>query len=190
MSSPGELKSSELSPAPGGAQLADAAAASANRIRAAKGWTLAGKYAGYRDAELQDAMSDAGAGKARAPKIKYNLDPSSTVSIARHPHGTHENGTRADWIGFPINAVTLAYMAKNGWTREFGGRDPRHFMYTAANDRMKPKPKPPAGTYTVKSGDTLSGIAPHLKTTWQKLAAANGIKSPYTIHPGQKLKVR
>lgn len=43
-------------------------------------------------------------------------------------------------------------------------------------------------TYTVKNGETLSGIAAKLGTTYPKLAAKNGIKAPYTIYPGQKLK--
>lgn len=42
-------------------------------------------------------------------------------------------------------------------------------------------------TYTVRSGDTLSGIGTQLGIAWQTIAAANGIASPYTIYPGQKL---
>lgn len=46
-----------------------------------------------------------------------------------------------------------------------------------------------AKTYTVKSGDTLSGIGQKLGVRWQDIAAKNDIKSPYTIYPGQKLVV-
>lgn len=42
--------------------------------------------------------------------------------------------------------------------------------------------------YTVKSGDTLSGIGVKLGVDWHTIAAKNGISSPYTIYPGQKLK--
>lgn len=49
--------------------------------------------------------------------------------------------------------------------------------------------QPKAVTYTVKKGDTLSTIAAKHGTTYQKLAQKNGIKSPYTIYPGQKLKI-
>lgn len=42
--------------------------------------------------------------------------------------------------------------------------------------------------YTVKSGDTLSGIARKLGTTVAHLVAKNGIVNPNLIHPGQKLK--
>ncbi|MFD5900870.1 peptidoglycan-binding protein [Streptomyces microflavus] len=47
-----------------------------------------------------------------------------------------------------------------------------------------------SGTYTVKSGDTLSAIGAALGIKWQTLAALNGIRSPYRITPGQKLKTK
>lgn len=43
--------------------------------------------------------------------------------------------------------------------------------------------------YTVKAGDTLSGIASKYGTTYQKLAAHNGISNPNLIHVGQKIKI-
>lgn len=46
----------------------------------------------------------------------------------------------------------------------------------------------PGGPYTVKSGDTLSGIGSKLGVKWQALADLNGIKAPYVIKPGQVLK--
>ncbi|CUP44968.1 N-acetylmuramoyl-L-alanine amidase sle1 precursor [[Eubacterium] contortum] len=46
-----------------------------------------------------------------------------------------------------------------------------------------------AKTYTVKSGDTLSGIAAKYNTTYQRLAQINGICNPNLIHPGQVLKL-
>ena len=44
-------------------------------------------------------------------------------------------------------------------------------------------------TYTVQAGDTLSGIAAKYGTTYQELAALNGIADPNIIHVGQVLKV-
>ena len=46
-----------------------------------------------------------------------------------------------------------------------------------------------AGTYTVKSGDTLSRIAAKYGTTVAKLAEINGIKNPNLIHVGQVLRL-
>ncbi|MFB6535103.1 peptidoglycan-binding protein [Streptomyces noursei] len=45
-----------------------------------------------------------------------------------------------------------------------------------------------SSTYTVKAGDTLSAIGKALGVKWQTLADLNGIKAPYVIAPGQKLK--
>lgn len=42
--------------------------------------------------------------------------------------------------------------------------------------------------YTVKKGDTLSGIGLKLSIDWGYIASKNKIKPPYTIYPGQKLK--
>lgn len=44
-------------------------------------------------------------------------------------------------------------------------------------------------TYTVRSGDTLSGIAAQYGTTYQQLAARNNIPDPNKIYPGQTLKI-
>jgi LysM repeat protein len=44
-------------------------------------------------------------------------------------------------------------------------------------------------TYTVKSGDTLAGIAAKYKTTVAKLMAANVIKNANSIQVGQKLTI-
>jgi LysM repeat protein len=44
---------------------------------------------------------------------------------------------------------------------------------------------PASGYYVVRSGDYLSRIWPN---SWQTIAALNGLRSPYTIYPGQVLK--
>ena len=44
-------------------------------------------------------------------------------------------------------------------------------------------------TYTVVAGDTLSKIATKYGTTYQKLAAHNGITNPNIIRVGQKIKI-
>ncbi len=53
-----------------------------------------------------------------------------------------------------------------------------------------PEPKPtPGGTYTVKSGDTLSSIGQRLGVPWPDIAKANNISSPYRIYPGDELRI-
>ena len=75
-----------------------------------------------------------------------------------------------------------------------------YMRYAAKNGNPAPAPAPspapapapaPSGyqTYTVVKGDTLSGIAAKYGTTYQKIAADNGIANPNLIFPGQVLKI-
>lgn len=58
---------------------------------------------------------------------------------------------------------------------------------TSSNKTESTAPK--TVIYTVKKGDTLSGIASKYGTTYQKLAQYNGIKNPNLIYVGQKIKI-
>ena len=51
---------------------------------------------------------------------------------------------------------------------------------------------PAAGAvyYTIKPGDTLSGIAAKFDTTWQWLAEVNGIENPNVIYAGTTIRIR
>lgn len=44
--------------------------------------------------------------------------------------------------------------------------------------------------YTIRRGDTLSAIAARYGTTYQKLAAMNGIADPNRIYAGQRIRVK
>lgn len=46
-----------------------------------------------------------------------------------------------------------------------------------------------AGTYTVQRGDYLIALARRFGMDWQELARINTITYPYTVHPGQVLKL-
>lgn len=59
--------------------------------------------------------------------------------------------------------------------------------YKAVQDKINGVSRP-ARVYIVKSGDTLSGIAAKLGTTYQALAKKNGISNPNRIYAGQKIK--
>lgn len=59
--------------------------------------------------------------------------------------------------------------------------------YKAVQDKINGISQP-ARVYIVKSGDTLSGIAAKLGTTYQALAKKNGISNPNLIYAGQKIK--
>ncbi|MDR6643355.1 lipoprotein NlpD [Luteibacter sp. 1214] len=66
-------------------------------------------------------------------------------------------------------------------TRSPGGYGPAHAA-------TSPSP-PPGGSYRVVKGDTLYSIAFRNKVDFRDLAGWNGIASPYTIWPGQDLRL-
>ena len=67
---------------------------------------------------------------------------------------------------------------------------------TGVTPQPQPTPTPEAqenaqntGTYIVQSGDTLSAIADRYGTTYQHLAAINGIADPDLIYPGDVIVI-
>lgn len=78
------------------------------------------------------------------------------------------------------------------------GLDPNKFIYPGQVLKLMPdagEVEPPHaddGTYTVKQGDSLWQIAQDRLGngwSWYKIANENGINFPYTIYPGQVLKI-
>lgn len=61
--------------------------------------------------------------------------------------------------------------------------------YKAVQDKINGKGNG-AVYYTVRSGDTLSGIASKYGTTYQKIEQMNSIANPNKIYTGQKLRVK
>ena len=66
--------------------------------------------------------------------------------------------------------------------RVLGGRYAE--VQGVVNDRLGASSKK---TYTVKSGDTPSGIAAKYGPDYRTLAKANGLANPHVIHPGPAL---
>lgn len=60
---------------------------------------------------------------------------------------------------------------------------------TYASSNAPTPPPPPGGSYRVVKGDTLYSIAFRNKVDFRDLAGWNGIASPYTIWPGQDLRL-
>lgn len=60
---------------------------------------------------------------------------------------------------------------------------------TPAPAPVEPAPAPSTSDYTVRSGDTLSGIGGRYGIDWRTIASINGIGAPYTIYPNQVLKL-
>jgi len=143
---------------------------------------------GYRSFGVQDAMRDASV-SGRAARSAWGLNPNSSVALAAAGSSSHGMGTALDLSTVvPINDWVLSTMRQYGFTRTFGSSDPNHF----GHDGKTATGLIPTGRvyYVIKTGDTLSKIAPKYKTTWQKIAQLNGLKAPYVIYPGRRIRVK
>ncbi|WP_368156394.1 GH25 family lysozyme [Collinsella aerofaciens] len=172
-------------------------------------YSSSGRLSGYSgNLDLDIAFMDKEAwgkfanpsGKAQKPADTSNAPSGSTLNLAagvmQGKYGTGDArktalGSRYDEVQAFINhiatasASTLASEAKsgkygNGGTRKAVLGDRYDEAQTIINGDSKQ-------TYTVKSGDTLSGIGASLGVDWHTIAIKNGIGSPYAIYPGQKL---
>lgn len=60
-------------------------------------------------------------------------------------------------------------------------------LYSVYNQNKPPARPVTSGSYVVQRGDTLYSIAYRHSWNFKELAAANNIKAPYTIYPGQRI---
>lgn len=131
-----------------------------------------GRLAGYGgDLDLDKAYMDAGAWAkyvgsagvtAPAPARKSDEQLADEVIAGQWGNGA-DRMNRLSQAGYDPDAVQAIVNARLG-----------------ASARQ---------TYTVQSGDTLSGIAARYGTSWQHLADLNGLADPNLIYPGQVLTV-
>jgi LysM domain len=74
-----------------------------------------------------------------------------------------------------------------------GGGEDREERTSTAERRAKrsaPAGQPPAATYTVKSGDTLAGIADENRVSVERIQELNPELDPQALVSGQKIKLR
>ncbi|MGD8430098.1 MAG: peptidoglycan DD-metalloendopeptidase family protein [Ectothiorhodospiraceae bacterium] len=64
------------------------------------------------------------------------------------------------------------------------------FRYRADSYRAQSSPSSAPTVYVVQRGDTLYSIAWRYGLDFRTVARWNGVRSPYTIYPGQKLRLR
>ena len=182
-------------------------------------YSSAGRLAGYNgNLDLDKAYMDASAwakyvGKASAPAPaparKSNEQIADEVIAGKWGNGDDRRKRLAS-AGYDYNAIqpivnaklhpskksneqVAAEVIKGAWGN---GNDRRNRLAKAGYDpdaiqrivnaRLGASARK---TYTVKSGDTLSGIAAKYGTSWQHLAKLNGIANPNLIYPGQVLTV-
>lgn len=88
---------------------------------------------------------------------------------------------------FTVSDQTLVNEVKAG---KYGNGDVRKIVLGSRYDKVQSLiNNSNAQYYTVKSGDTLSGIAARYGTSCTKLAQKNGITNPNVIYVGQKIRI-
>lgn len=114
---------------------------------------------------------------------KFGLDPTADGVIIGHAEG-HARGIASNH-GDPEHLWRQLGMDKtmDGFRRDVAAK--------LGKVAPAPTPDPAQGgtVYTVRAGDTLSGIGARFGVDWRTLVTANGIIDPSLIYPGQRLTI-
>ena len=114
--------------------------------------------------------------------------PSAPAAPAKPATYTVQSGDTLSGIAAKYGTTYQALAALNGIANPNVIYPGQLLRVTGSAPSAPATPAKPA-TYTVQSGDTLSGIAAKYGTTYQALAALNGIANPNVIYPGQVLRL-
>lgn len=130
--------------------------------------------------KLRVGGSAAPAAKAKAAaapsNATYKIRPGDTLS-----HIATRTKTPLSTLLKLNRPVSVHTVLMPGWTLRVRGVAPAAKAGSAS--------APAAGSYTVRSGDTLSSVAKRLGTTQAALAKANRLANPHLIMAGQRLAV-
>ena len=147
-------------------------------------YTSTGRLNGYGgNLDLNRLYKDFGQAEEPKPEVKPEIKPTE-------PAQTEIVYTVK--LGDTLSGIASQYGTTYQALAEYNGIENPNLIYIGQ------KIKIPGGSgaavktetvYTVKHGDTLSGIAAKYGTTYQKLAAYNGITNPNLIFAGQKIRI-
>lgn len=107
-------------------------------------------------------------------------------------HQFTSSGAISGWSG-PLD-LSLFFGDENAWRAYAGATGqsvptPQVRVQAQVQAYTQPVVQTDGTTYIVQAGDTLSGIAARYGTTYQHLAAINGISNPDIIHVGQEIHI-
>ena len=156
------------------------------------------KYAGSKGSSSSGSSSSTGSSSSSVAPDGTTLELALGVMNGKYGNGDERKqalGSRYEEVQDFINHIasasneTLAAEVKQG---KYGNGNDRKLLLGGRYDAVQAivNGESQKVYYTVKSGDTLSGIASKYGTTYQKLASMNGISNPNKIYVGQKIRVK
>ena len=93
-----------------------------------------------------------------------------------------------------ISSASVDTLVSEVWAGKYGDGETRRIVlgsrYNEVQNKINSSSGGNAQYYTIKSGDTLSGIAAKYGTTVSQLQAWNGITNPNLIYAGNKIRVK
>lgn len=114
--------------------------------------------------------------------------PWNTITVNHIMHQYTSTGRIYGWDG-PLD-LSLFFGDENAWRAYAGATgQPVPTPQPQPQTYEQPSVQPSGTTYIVQAGDTLSGIASMYGTTYQHLAAINGISNPDIIHVGDRIVI-
>lgn len=155
------------------------------------------KYAGSKGSSSSGSSSSTGSSSSSVAPDGTTLE--LAIAVMEGKYGTGETrkkklGSRYDEVQEFINHISSASdetLAKEVKAGKYGNGDDRKIVLGDLYEKVQAIVNGGSAVYyTVKSGDTLSGIASKYGTTYQKLASMNGISNPNKIYVGQKIRVK
>lgn len=121
-------------------------------------------------------------------KAVHNTPAANTTS-----HTTTISGTYAVKSGDTLSAIASHFGTTVNTLAALNGINNPNLIYVGQLIKIdavqQAKPTSTTSCYRVKAGDTLSAIASKFGTTYQAIAALNGISNPNRIYSGQMLKI-
>lgn len=158
----------------------------------------------YGDAVAWDKYANPNGAVQPQPAPQPSAPQGSTLELAdrlmRNEFGSGDTrkqalGSRYGEVQDFINHIASASvdtLVAEVMAGKYGNGDVRQRVlgtrYKAVQDKINGASQP-ARVYTVRPGDTLSGIAAKYGTSYQTLASINGIANPNLIHVGQTIKL-
>ena len=135
------------------------------------------------------SSGSSGSGGSKQPKIGDVVILTGYAyydSYGSTPRSAHKNGVKYTVTRTNYNGTHPIHCGSLGWCRL---EDVKLSSSSDAQAGTSTSGNTNDIVYTVKSGDTLSGICSKYGADWKKVAEYNNLKNPHLITVGQKIKI-